>query len=87
MADKLRFELVSPERILASVDADMVVVPGSEGDFGVLIQHAPVMSTLRPGVISIYQGDKVDQQIFVAEGFCRGERGKLHRAGGGGDAC
>ena len=66
---KLRFELVSPERTLASVDADMVVVPGYEGDFGVLIQHSPVMSLLRPGVIAIYQGDTVDQKIFVGDGF------------------
>ncbi len=67
--DKLAFELVSPERVLASVQADMVVVPGEEGDFGVLVEHAPLLSLLRPGVISIYQGQQVDQRIFVEGGF------------------
>ena len=70
MADsKVVFELVSPERLLASIDADMVVVPGAEGDFGVLPSHAPLMSLLRPGVIAVYQGDRVDQRMFVTGGF------------------
>ena len=67
--DKLAFELVSPERVLASVHADMVVVPGEDGDFGVLVEHAPLLSLLRPGVISIYQGQQVEQRIFVEGGF------------------
>ena len=54
MADtKVAFELVAPERLLASIDADMVVIPGADGDFGVLPNHAPLMSLLRPGVISV----------------------------------
>ena len=70
MADsKVVFELVSPERLLASIHADMVVVPGAEGDFGVLPNHAPLMSLLRPGVIAVYQGDRVDQRLFVTGGF------------------
>lgn len=69
MADKLAFELVAPERLLASIEADMVVVPGADGDFGVLPAHAPIMALLRPGVIAIYQGDKVDRRLFVAGGF------------------
>jgi F-type H+-transporting ATPase subunit epsilon len=74
--DKVAFELVAPERLLASVDADMVVVPGEQGDFGVLPNHAPLLSLLRPGVISIYQGDRVDQRVFVAGGFAEvNERG------------
>ena len=76
MADKVAFELVSPERLLASVQADMVVVPGAEGDFGVLPDHAPFLSLLRPGVISVYQGDRVDQRVFVGGGFTEvNERG------------
>ena len=77
MADgKVLFELVSPERLLASVDADMVVIPGAEGDFGVLPNHAPVMALLRPGVITIYEGDRADQRLFVAGGFAEvNERG------------
>jgi F-type H+-transporting ATPase subunit epsilon len=69
MADKVQFELVSPERLLVSRAVDMVVVPGSEGDFGVLPDHAPVISTVRPGVIEIYEGDTVTDRIFVAGGF------------------
>ena len=69
MADKVQFELVSPERVLASEAVDMVVVPGSEGDFGVLPGHSPLMSLLRPGVISIYQGTTVTRRIFVAGGL------------------
>ena len=57
MADKLKFELVSPERVLASLEADMVVVPGGEGHFGVQPEHAPFMSTVRPGVIDVHQLD------------------------------
>ena len=53
MADKVEFELVSPERLLVSKPVEMVVVPGSEGDFGVLIGHAPLISTLRDGVIDL----------------------------------
>jgi F-type H+-transporting ATPase subunit epsilon len=70
MADsKVAFELVAPERLLASIDCDMVVIPGADGDFGVLPQHAPLMSLLRPGVIAIYQGDRVEERVFVAGGF------------------
>jgi F-type H+-transporting ATPase subunit epsilon len=77
MADsKVEFELVSPERLLASIDADMVVVPGALGDFGVLPNHAPLMSLLRPGVIAVYQGDRVEQRLFVTGGFAEvNERG------------
>jgi F-type H+-transporting ATPase subunit epsilon len=76
MADKVAFELVAPERLLASVECDMVVVPGEAGDFGVLPNHAPVLSLLRPGVISVYQGDRVEQRVFVAGGFAEvNERG------------
>ncbi|RME65638.1 MAG: F0F1 ATP synthase subunit epsilon, partial [Alphaproteobacteria bacterium] len=53
MVDKVTFELVSPERLLMSIQAAMVVVPGVEGDFGVLAGHAPFMSTVRPGVVSV----------------------------------
>ncbi|MEM8988340.1 MAG: F0F1 ATP synthase subunit epsilon [Pseudomonadota bacterium] len=68
MADKLQFNLVSPERQLMSADVDHVIVPGSEGQFGVLPGHAPFMSTMTPGVVTVLDGsDKTD--IFVAGGF------------------
>ncbi len=69
MADKVAFELVSPERLLVTAEADMVVVPGSEGDFAVLAGHAPMISTLRPGTLEVYQGDVAEDRYFVAGGF------------------
>ncbi len=70
MADTVEFELVSPARLLMSEPVDMVVVPGGDGDIGVLPNHAPLICTVRPGVIKVYAGDKVTDQIFVAGGFC-----------------
>ncbi|NYZ13608.1 F0F1 ATP synthase subunit epsilon [Azospirillum sp. RWY-5-1] len=69
MADKVEFELVSPEKLLASQPVDMVVVPGAEGDFGVLAGHAPMISTVRPGIIEVHDGDRVVNRVFVAGGF------------------
>jgi F-type H+-transporting ATPase subunit epsilon len=69
VADKIAFQLVAPERLLASAEVDMVVVPGSEGDFGVLPQHSLFMSVLRPGVIETYEGGQVSRRIFVGGGF------------------
>ena len=69
MAD-LHFELVTPERAVLSTDAHMVVVPGSEGDIGILAGHAPVMTTIRDGEIRIYSNPTtVVQRITVAGGF------------------
>ncbi len=71
MADKVEFELVSPEKLLVSQPVHMVVVPGAEGFFGVLPGHAPMIVTVKPGVIDIYANDMatVTQRIFVAGGF------------------
>src|SRR5919202_1165576 len=69
MADKFQFERVSPERLLLSEPVDMVVVPGGDGDFGVLAGHSLLISTVRPGVIDVYEGREVTQRIFVAGGF------------------
>jgi F-type H+-transporting ATPase subunit epsilon len=69
VADKVNFELVSPQRLLLSEAVDMVVVPGAEGDFGVLAEHAPLISTVRPGTITVYQDNAVSERIFVAGGF------------------
>ena len=70
MADGMtEFELVSPEKLLLSRRVEMVVVPGSEGDFGVLHRHAPLISTVRPGVIRVYENNQVKEEIFVAGGF------------------
>lgn len=69
MAERVQFELVTPERVFAEQEADLVVVPGGDGNFGVLPGHAPLLSTLRPGVVDIYEGDKVTARVFVAGGF------------------
>lgn len=68
MAEKLKFELVSPERLLMSVEADLVTVPGSEGDFGVMVGHAPFMTTVRPGVVDVQDG-REETKLFVRGGF------------------
>ena len=68
MAGMFKFELVSPERILMSVDAEQVIVPGAEGQFTVFQGHAPVISTLLPGVIHVTT-ESSKQSIFVRSGF------------------
>ena len=67
--DRVEFELVSPERLLMSEPVEMVVVPGAEGDFGVLPGHSLLIATVRPGVIDIHEGGQVRESIFVAGGF------------------
>jgi len=69
MADQVDFELVSPERLLLSATVDMVVVPGAEGDFGVLPGHAPMISGMRTGIIATYEDGKVARRVFVSGGF------------------
>ena len=70
MAETVEFELVSPSRLLTSLPVSMVVVPGAEGDIGVLPGHSPLICTVRPGVIKVTEDDKVTEEIFVAGGFC-----------------
>jgi F-type H+-transporting ATPase subunit epsilon len=62
-------EIVSPEKLLLSRPVDMVVIPASEGDMGVLEGHAPMIVMLRGGLISLYEGDRVTDTLFVAGGF------------------
>lgn len=69
MASTFRFELVSPERLLLSSDATEVLVPGAEGEFTVLPQHAPVLATLRPGLLDVKLEDGTEHQFFVRGGF------------------
>ena len=69
MAD-LHFELVTPERLVRSEEVHMVVVPGSEGDFGVLAGHAPVMSTIRDGELAVYRtAGSEPERISIEGGF------------------
>ena len=66
---KIELEIVTPEKILFSESANMVVVPGDEGDFGVMAGHAPMLSQVRAGTIDVYEGDKVSTQIFIEGGI------------------
>lgn len=77
MADKIAFELVSPERLLLAEDADMVTLPGSEGDMGVMAGHMPLISTLKPGVIDVKGGSQGDGRYFVLGGFAEVNPTKL----------
>ncbi len=76
MAD-LHFELVTPEKLVMSEDVHIVVVPGTEGEFGVLVGHAPYMSTLRDGELAIYRSaGAAPEKIMVSGGFAEvSERG------------
>ena len=69
MADTFEFELVAPEKLIFSDNIEFVVVPGAEGDFGVLPGHALMLSTIRPGLIEIYDNDKPKEHFFVGGGF------------------
>jgi F-type H+-transporting ATPase subunit epsilon len=69
MPDPFKFELVSPERLLVSGDVEQVLVPGAEGDMTVFAKHAPVLTTLRPGLLDIgFPGGK-SQRFFIRGGF------------------
>lgn len=68
MAEKLKFDLVSPERLVLSAEVDEVQVPGAEGDFGVLPNHSPVMAMLRAGVLTV-QNDGSSQSFELDGGF------------------
>jgi len=65
----LHFELVSPERLLLSEEVASVTIPGTEGDMGILPDHAPVLSTLRPGIVVVTRESGEADQIFVRGGF------------------
>lgn len=73
----LHFELVTPERLVRSEEVHMVVVPGTEGDFGVLAGHAPALSTLREGELAVYRAPGAEpERIPVRGGFAEvGEQG------------
>ncbi|CCQ72369.1 ATP synthase F1 subunit epsilon [Magnetospira sp. QH-2] len=68
--DTVKFEMVTPERLLVSQQVHMVVIPGGEGNFGVLPGHSPLLSTIRPGTIALYGKDnKIAERLFVEGGF------------------
>jgi F-type H+-transporting ATPase subunit epsilon len=69
MAERVQFELVTPERLLLSEMVEMVVIPGTEGNFGLLPGHAPLISSIRPGTIDVYEGQTITRRIFVVSGI------------------
>jgi len=69
MPDAFKFELVSPERLLVSGEVEQVLVPGAEGDMTVLAYHAPLLTTLRPGVLDIGYASGEHQRYFIRGGF------------------
>ena len=69
MEKKFLFELITPSKTLVSNEFDMVVVPGAEGDFGVLQNHSNLISILRPGILKTYNNNKVDKEFFLYSGF------------------
>ena len=77
MTEKIHFDLVSPVRMLLSEDVDMVTLPGAEGYFGVLAGHAPVISSLRPGVIEVAGGSTPNLRLFVRGGFAEVDAKKV----------
>jgi F-type H+-transporting ATPase subunit epsilon len=71
MASTFQFELVSPEKLILSKPAAMVTVPGGEGDYGVLPGHAPLITTVKPGVIEVFteENGAATDRLFVSGGF------------------
>ncbi|MEC7835067.1 MAG: ATP synthase F1 subunit epsilon [Pseudomonadota bacterium] len=74
MENKITFDLISPEKSIFSSEVDMVVVPGIEGDFGVLPEHCSLISELRPGEIEIFKDNKKEKTFFIGGGFAEARR-------------
>ena len=77
MEKNFLFELITPNKSLISGEFDMVVVPGEEGDFGVLPHHSNLISQIRPGVLNTYKNDKIDKSFFLYSGFAEVSDNKL----------
>ena len=79
MPDPFHFELVSPERLMFSGEVEAVIVPGTEGQFTVLKDHAPLMTRLKPGIVEVDETATQKQRLFVRGGFAD----VAHAVGGG----
>ena len=77
MAETFQFDLVSPEKLLMSDPVEQVTVPGADGQFTVLKDHAPFLSTLKPGILDITAEDGSSQRIYVRGGFADVNAGGL----------
>ncbi|RWP00408.1 MAG: F0F1 ATP synthase subunit epsilon [Mesorhizobium sp.] len=69
MAEAFKFELVSPERLLVSEQVESVVIPGAEGEMTVMAHHAPVMTTIKPGVVTVKTAAGKEERYVVFGGF------------------
>lgn len=69
MAGSFQFELVSPERLLVSEEVESVIIPGAEGEMTVLADHAPVMTTIKPGVVTVKPASGAEERYVVFGGF------------------
>ena len=76
MSDQFNYKLVTPEKIYLEGDAQMVVLPGAEGDIGVLPNHSNIITSLRPGIIKVTNSDQT-QSLFVEEGFIKFSNNEL----------
>jgi len=76
MPDQFNYKLVTPEKIYLEGDAQMVVLPGAEGDLGVLPNHSNIITSLRPGIIKVSNSDQT-QSLFVEEGFIKFSNNEL----------
>ena len=76
MSDQFNYKLVTPEKIYLEGDAQMVVLPGAEGDLGVLPNHSNIITSLRPGIIKVTHSDQT-QSLFVEEGFIKFSNNEL----------
>jgi len=77
MAEKFAYEIVAPDRLLKQDMAETVLLPGDEGDFAVMAEHAPFMTTLRPGAIEIYEGEKLVESFEIGGGFAEVANNRL----------
>ena len=71
------FDLITPSKNLISGDFDMVVVPGEEGDFGILPNHSNLISQIRPGMLNTYKNNKIDKSFFIYSGFAEFSNNQL----------
>ena len=76
MSDLFNYKLVTPEKIYLEGDAQMIVLPGAEGDLGVLPNHSNIITSLRPGIIKVTNSDQT-QSLFVEEGFIKFSNNEL----------
>ena len=69
MTENIELQLVIPDRLLLSEKVQMVTIPGGEGDYGVMVGHQPIITTIRPGILEVEYADGISKKYFVSGGF------------------